>query len=135
MGFAEFNWLAVAVAALAIFAVGFIIYGFFMTPARWMAMARITQADRDRVGMKRMPYGAFPPILTAVFLALIFQWADVDSWQKGLHWGIAIALASAIPAIWYGWIYSVGPARKEWLDTLHLLIGHSAAGMIIGGWQ
>ena len=47
----------------------------------------------------------------------------------------AIALASAIPAIWYGWIYSVGPARKEWLDTLHLLLGHSVAGMIIGGWQ
>lgn len=135
MGFGDLNWLAVLVAAIAIYAIGFVIYGLMIKPDQWMRLARINDDDIARVGKGRMKFSPLMPLITAIFMAMIFQWADVASWQAGLHWGAAIALASAIPAIWYNWVYGVGPAGKEMLDSAHLLLGHMAAGAILGGWQ
>ncbi|QDP19974.1 DUF1761 domain-containing protein [Sphingomonas xanthus] len=135
MEFGDLNWAAVLVAAVAIYAIGFIIYGLLMKPDKWMRLARITEEDMTRVGKSRMIYGPLMPLVTAIFMALLFHWAGVSSWQMGLHWGAAIAVASALPALWYGWVYGVGPAGKEMLDSVHLLLGHVAAGAILGGWQ
>lgn len=129
------NWVAALVAAIAIYAVGFIIYGLLIQPEQWMAMSGLTKEQMDAVGMSRMIYSPMMPILTAVFLAVLFKWGAVDSAAKGARWATVVALASAIPALWYGWVYGVGPASGTLLDSGHLLAGHIIAGAILGGWR
>ena len=125
------NWLAVLVSAVAVYAVGFIIYGLLFPEA---ATAGMTEAEIS-VGMSRMIYSPLMPILTAVFLAVLFKWGQVSSVATGASWAAVVALASAIPTLLYGWVYAGGSTESFILDGAHLLIGHVAAGAIIGGWK
>ena len=93
-----FNWAAVLAAAVAIYAIGFIIYGLLIPPERWMAMEGISQAEMDAVGQSRMMFGPLMPILTAVFLAVILQWGGVSTVGTGVRWAAAIAFASSADA-------------------------------------
>ena len=130
-----FNWGAVVAAAVAIYAIGFIIYGLAIPPEKWMAMSGISQAEMDAVGDSRMMFGPLMPIMTAVFLAVILQWGGVSTVSTGVRWAVTIAFASAIPALLYGWVYGVGPVEETVIDCAHLLLGHAAAGAILGGWR
>lgn len=130
-----FNWAAVIAAAVAIYVIGFLIYGILVPEDRFMAMAGITPQELESAGRYRMAFGPVMPVLTAVFLALLFKWADVRGAAKGAVWAAVVALASAIPALWYGWVYGVGPVEGTILDSLHLLAGHLVAGAILGAWR
>ena len=90
------NWLAVVVAAIAIYATGFVIYGLLIPEASWMAMSGITEAEKS-VAMSRMAFSPVMPILTAIFMALVFRWAGIATAAKGAQLAVLIALASAIP--------------------------------------
>ncbi len=129
------NWFAVLVAAVAIYAIGFVIYGLVIPADRWMAMEGITQTDMDRVGMSRMPYSVVMPLMTAIFMAVIFKWGQVAGASRGAQWGMVIALASAVPTILYGWVYGIGPIEVTLIDSAHLLLGHVAAGAVLGAWK
>jgi len=129
------NWLAAVVAAIAIYAIGFVIYGLLVPAETWMAWEGITAEDMETVGTSRMPFSVVMPLMTAVFMAVIFKWAQVAGASNGAKWGAVVALASAIPAIMYGWVYGIGPAEITLVDSGHLLLGHAVAGAILGGWK
>ena len=129
------NALAILVAAIAIYLIGFLIYGVLVAPADWMAMSRISQEEMDAVGESRMMYGPLMPLATAIGLAVLFKWANVSGLSNGVKWGALVAFASAIPALWYGWVYGVGPCSGPMLDSAHLLIGHMTAGAILASWK
>lgn len=129
------NALAILAAAVAIYVVGFLIYGVIVDPAVWMAGQGITKEQLDAVGMSRMPYGPAMPIVTAIGMGLIFKWANVSGLANGLKWGALIATTSALPAIWYGWVYGVGPCIGPAIDSAHLLAGHCVAGAILASWK
>ena len=132
---AGINWLAVLAAGIAIYAIGFVIYGMAIPPDRYMAMAGISQAEMDAVGQSRMPFGILMPLATAGFMAVVFKWGGIADISTGVRWAVFIALASGIPAMWYGWVYGVGPIEGTVLDSAHLLMGHAAAGAVLGGWR
>ena len=129
------NWIAVIVAAVAIYAVGFVIYGLFVPAETWMAWEGITAEDMATVGGSRMPFSVVMPLMTAIFMAVIFKWAQVVGASNGAKWGAVVALASAIPAVMYGWVYGIGPAEITLVDSGHLLLGHVVAGAVLGGWK
>lgn len=129
------NWAAVLVAAIAFYLIGFVIYGMLVPDEAWMAMSGVTEAEMAAVGESRMPFGPLMPIMTSVFMALIFKWGAVDSAGKGVRWALVIALASAVPALLYGWVYGVGPMQMTLIDCAHLLLGHAVVGAILGGWR
>lgn len=131
---AGINWMAVVAAAVVIYAIGFVIYGLLIPEESWMAMSGITEAEKS-IGMSRMMYSPLMPILTAVFMAVIFKWGAVDDLVSGVKWGAVIALASAIPTLLYGWVYGGGDTNMVMIDVAHLWLGHVAAGAIIGGWR
>ena len=131
---AGINWMAVVAAAVVIYAIGFVIYGLLIPEEAWMAMSGITEAEKQ-IGMSRMMYSPLMPILTAVFLALIFKWGAVGDLVSGVKWGAVIALASAIPTMLYGWVYGGLDTNMMMIDVAHLWLGHIAAGAIIGGWR
>jgi len=128
------HWLAVIVAAIAIYAIGFVLYGLLIPEDAWMAMSGMTEADKA-TAMSRMMYGPLMPILTAVFFAVLFKWGAVGDMVSGIKWGAVIALASAIPAVLYAWVYGGADTNVSLIDIAHLGLGHIAAGAIIGGWR
>jgi hypothetical protein len=125
------NWLAVIVAAIAIYVIGFIIYG-ILVPEE--AMSGMTDAEKA-TAMSRMMYGPLMPILTAAFMAVLFKWGQVADAMAGIKWAVVIGLASAVPTILYGWVYGGLPTDMTMVDCAHLLLGHIAAGAILGGWK
>jgi hypothetical protein len=129
------NWLAVVAAAVAIYALGFVIYGLLLPAETWMAWSGVSAEDIEAVGSSRMPFSPVMPLMTAIFMAVIFKWAQVAGASNGAKWGAVVALASAVPALMYGWVYGIGPAEMTMVDSGHLLLGHVAAGAILGGWK
>ncbi|HET7708764.1 MAG TPA: DUF1761 domain-containing protein [Sphingomicrobium sp.] len=123
--------MAVVAAAVVIYVIGFVIYG-LLVPEE--AMSGMTEAE-EATAMSRMAFGPLMPILTAVFLAVIFKWGAVGDLVSGVKWGAVIALASAIPTLLYGWVYGGGETNLTMIDVAHLWLGHVAAGAIIGGWR
>ena len=126
------NWLAVIASAVVIYAIGGVIYALLFDDW-WMAMAGVTQ--EEMAANARTPFSIVMPLLTAIFLAVLFKWGNVANLAKGAKWGLVVALASAVPALWYGWVYGSGPAELSLLDSGHVLLGHVAAGAILGGWK
>lgn len=128
------NWLAVIAAAFAIYAIGFVIYGVIMTEEALMAMTGMTEAEKA-TALTRMMYSPLMPIMTAAFMAVLFKWGHVADAVGGAKWALVIALASAIPAMLYGWVYGGLATDMTIVDAAHLLLGHIAAGAILGGWK
>jgi hypothetical protein len=129
------NWLAVLAAAVVIYVIGFVIFGFLVPAEWWMTASGISAAEMERVGSTRMPFGVVMPIMTAVFLAVLFKLGRVaDAWT-GMKWAAVVALASAIPTVLYGWVYGVEPFDMTLIDGGHLLLGHVAAGAVLGRWR
>lgn len=129
------NWVAALVAAIAIYAVGFVIYGLVVPPDVWMSASGLTQEDFERVGLTRMAYSPVMPLMTAFGMAILFKWGNVAGALNGAKWAMLVAFLSAIPTILYGWVYGVGPFILVWIDGAHLLIGHVVAGAILASWK
>ena len=131
---AGINWLAVAAAAIAFYIIGFLIYGVNIPEEAYMAMSGMTDAQKE-IAQTRMPFGVLMPIATAVFLAIVFKWGKVARLIDGAKWGMVVALASAVPTVWYGWVYGGFAAQMSLIDSIHLVFGHISAGAILGGWK
>ena len=128
------HWLAVLAAAVAVYAIGFVIYGFLIPEESWMAMSGMTE-EQKAVAMSRMVFSPIMPVLTAVFLAILFKFGQVASAAKGAQWAAVVALASAIPTMLYGWVYGGIPTEMTAIDCAHLMLGHVTAGAILGSWR
>jgi len=128
------NWLAVIVAAIAIYLLGFVIYGVLIPEDRLMAMMETDEAHKA-IAMSRMAFSPVMPLLTAIFMAVIFKWANVSGAMTGAKWAVAIGFASAVPTVLYGWVYGGMSTDMALVDGSHLLLGHIAAGAILGSWK
>ena len=129
------NWLAVIVAAVAFYAIGFVLYGMVIGEEQLTAIMGSNPAVSKETEEARMPFGVLMPLATALFMAVIFKWGQVVGAGTGARWGAAIALASAVPTVWYAFVYGAMPAEMALIDNVHLLLGHAAAGAILGGWK
>ena len=128
------NWLAVIVAAVAIYAIGFVIYAMMIPMDTYTRMSGITEAEKT-IAMSRMPFSVVMPIMTAVFMAVLFKWGQVADAAAGAKWAILVALASAVPTMLYGWVYDAMDTNLAMIDVAHLMLGHIVAGAILGGWK
>lgn len=129
------HWPAMLAAAIAFYAVGFVIYGILIGEAQLAAIMGEDPAAASADEADRMPFGILMPLSTALFMALVFKWGQVSRAATGARWGAVIALASAVPAIWYGWVYGDMPPTMALIDSGHLLLGHVVAGTILGSWR
>lgn len=128
------NWLAVIAAAIVIYAIGFVIYAMMIPMDAYLAMNGTTEAEQA-LAMARMPFSVVMPLLTAVFMAVLFKWGQVADAMTGAKWAVVVALASAIPTVLYSWVYGGADSNLTMIDCAHLLLGHIAAGAILGGWK
>ena len=128
------NWLAVIAAAVTIYVLGFVMYAVMIPMESYVAMSGITEAEQA-TATSRMMYSPIMPIMTAVFMAVLFKWGSVPDMVAGIKWALVVALASGIPGVLYGWVYGGLPTKMTMIDVSHLLLGHIAAGAILGGWK
>jgi len=126
------NWAAVLVAATAFFAIGFVIHMRLVDLKAWDAAKHTDQAKLSKA---RMAAGMILPLATAIGLAVLFVWADVAGVGEGVKWGLVVALASALPVLWYNWFYGTAPVWIFAVDSAHQLIGHAVVGAILAGWR
>ena len=127
------NWLAVIVAAIVIYAIGFVIYGLVVPADSWMAMTGMTEGEKS-IAMSRMMYSPLMPILTAVFMAILFNWGNVSDAKTGAKWAVGIALASAILTMLYGWVYG-GLNSDMTLIDVNLHCSAISRPAPLGGWK
>ena len=70
-----------------------------------------------------------------LFMAVLFKWGQVADSMTGIKWAVVVGLASAVPTMLYGWVYGGHNTGMTMIDAGHLLLGHIAAGAILGGWK
>ena len=128
------NWLAVIAAAFVIYAIGAIMYVALIPMDVYLAMSGLTDAEQA-TATTRMMYSPIMPIMTAVFLGVLFKWGQVPDAVAGVKWAVVVALASAVPTMLYEWVYDGVDSNLTMIDCSHLLLGHIAAGGILGGWK
>lgn len=128
------NWLAVIAAAIVIYAIGAVMYVALIPMDVYLAMSGLTDAEQA-TATARMMYSPIMPIMTAVFLGVLFKWGRVPDAIAGVKWALVVALASAVPTVLYEWVYGGVDTNLTMIDCSHLLLGHIAAGGILGGWK
>ena len=127
------NWYAVLAAAAAIYAVGFLIYGLFLS-SLWL---KLTGYDKEQLRPHawKMAISPIMPILTAIGLAILFKLARVDNLAIGVVLSFQIWFFIALPVRLYSFVYSPEKIGLLVLDAVHLLLGFLVAGAILGGWR
>lgn len=86
------NWVAALAAAIAIYAIGFVIYGLLIPAETWMAWEGVSEAETAAVAESRMMFSPIMPLMTAIFLAFCSngdRWpalARASAGQRSLRW-------------------------------------------------
>lgn len=125
------NWLAIIAAAVAIYAVGFVIYGGLSK--LWMSLTGYTREQLKPHAWK-MALSPIMPILTAIGLALILKMAHVTNLATGLMISLEVWFFIVLPARLYNFVYSPEKPGHLAMDAIHLLLGTLVAGGIISAW-
>jgi hypothetical protein len=128
------NMLAIVVAAIAIYAIEFVIFAVLIPAEQYMALTGITQ-EQVEGGMARMPFGIIPPVLAAIGLSMVIKWRNAAGWMGGLMTGVFMAVLFAFGTSLYGYVY--GPHVEAYLpiNLAHFLVCYGAAGAILGVWK
>jgi hypothetical protein len=134
MRFMGHNALAIAAAAVAIYAVGFVIYGLLIPAEQYMAMAGITEAEVTAAQWK-MPLGVVMPILVAIGLSLVIKWRNQSGWMAGAVTGLLMALFFLFAERLYGFVYSAEDGQLLMVDAAHAFVTAALAGAILGAWK
>ena len=132
MRFGGVNLLAVLVAAIAIWAIGFVIYG-VLFEEQWMTWAGVS-AEAAETEMWRMAFSPVMPILTAIGLAVIYRWKGVTDLRRAMVTSLVLWLCFGFVILMYGWTYSSQPAELLALDSAHILLNYLVGGAIIALW-
>jgi hypothetical protein len=127
------NVLAIVVAALAIWAIGFLLY-VVLFQQQWLDWMGFTEAEMEQDN-GRMAFMVVMPVLQAIGLSLAVKWRDAPGWIGGLTTGLLLALLLTIAGRMYGWVYSFERVELFGLDSLHFLLTHAVAGAILGAWK
>lgn len=122
--------LALILAAIAIYAVGFVMYGLLFEEL-WMELAGVSQADYAGQEWK-MALSPVMPILTVLALAKLIDISGRSGLGGHLSVGFLAWLGFAFTALMYGWVYGADyPFALFVMDSAHLLIGTLLAASIL----
>jgi hypothetical protein len=128
------NALAIIVAAIVMYLIGFLIYGLAFEQL-WMAESGWSE-EQVQSGASKMPLGFVIPFLLAIGLSLAIKWRNKPGWLGGAETGFWIGLLFLFAERLYGYVYA--PAGGEvmlGIDTLHIFATAVIGGAIIGVWK
>ncbi|MGE3143503.1 MAG: hypothetical protein AB7L65_09295 [Hyphomonadaceae bacterium] len=133
MRFKGHNLLAIAVAALAIYGLEYLLYGLAISPAQFRAMSGLSETQQG--DMSRLPFGVLMPILAAVGLSLVIKWRAAIGPAAGAGVAVLMAVLFGFGSRLYGYVY--GPDTEVYLavDFARYIVTYGVAGAILGAWK
>ncbi len=129
------NALAILAAAIAIYAIEFIIFAVMISPPQYLAMSGMTQAQAEAIGMSRMPFGAVMPVLAAIGLSLAIKWRAAAGPVAGATTGLIMGVVFGFGARMYGFVYGADDMNYLAIDFARFLVTYAVGGAIIGAWK
>lgn len=126
------NVLAIVAAAIAIYAIEFVIFAVLIPGPDYMVMTGMLDGQGDA---SRMPVGAVMPILTAIGLSLVIKWRNAPGLMGGVTTALFMAIFMALPTSLYGYVYGTHTEQFIAVNLAHFLVCYAAAGAILGAWK
>ena len=127
----EINAIAIIVAALAQFVLGFLWYS-GMTPIgkRWTAeMGLGDMQGQPGAAMAIFPIGS---IMAAWAVAMVYGWSGAAGAMDGIRVGWVVAVAVAAQALASGVASGKGSVALHVINVGYLVVGYALMGAIIG---
>jgi len=124
------NVVACLVAAVAMYAVGALIYGLLFSDL-WMSLSGYTP-EMLAPHIWKMALSPIMPVLGAVGIAAAIRWRKVEGAAAGAATGALVFLFFSFTARLYVYVYGPEPAGLLALDAAHLFATHLIGGAIIG---
>ena len=139
MALPQMNYLAVLVAAIAIFVLGGLWYSPALFAKRWMALQGRTEAEMKAANPLPMPVmlviSFFCGLLVAVALAVVLHhYSHMDA-MKGAMIGALCWLGFEASTSFTTSLFSSRPFGLWIIDWGYHLVSAIAAGLILGGWR
>jgi len=128
--------LAVLAAAVAIYAIGALIYGLVFSEI-WQGLNGYTKDNMATIfaGKEwRMALSPVMPLLVAFGLAVLMGWRGQKGPMVGVQTGLVVGMCFLFASRMYIFVYGPEPEGLLLLDSLHLLAGAIVAGAILGAW-
>lgn len=124
------NALAIIVAAIAIYAIEFLIFAVMIPGPQYTAMTGYGDGDASRMAL-----GALPPLLAAIGLSLTVKWRGAPGWMGGLVTGVLMAIFFAFASSLYSYVYGPNSMQFVLVNLGHYLVCYGIAGAILGAWK
>lgn len=125
------NLLAVLVASVAFFFVGFLWYGVLFTKA-WLAAYGITPDPEAGESPIWMVGGFVITIVEAFGIGLVLKWKGAVSLGGAVATAIALWFCFALPLLMYNYLYLPGHnATILMIDASHLLVGWVVSAAVL----
>jgi hypothetical protein len=133
--FAQINWLAVLVAAVAYFLLGAIWYSFLFRDA-WIKSSGVNVNDPDaKKGVAGIMIASFITIIvTSIGLAFFISRIGSAGWMSGLKVGLIAGVCFCAAAICNSYLYEKRPLALHLINSFYNIVGCVIAGIIISIW-
>lgn len=127
------NIIAVLVAALAFFFIGFVFYGLLFADL-WVGLWGFSEADlaeADAAAGPAMAAGFVLTVIIAGFLGAALKALRADSMGGAIKWAIFLWAGFAVTTMAYDIVYAQQPVLLLVLDSAHMLTGFVAMAVIL----
>lgn len=133
------NWPAIAVAALAYFALGALWYSKVLFAKRWIADLKIDVNSPDaKKGVGMMFGGSFVLMFVqSLAIAIIAERLNIrgDGWMSGLKLGALTGGCFCAAAVGVNYLYEKKPFSLFLINGGYAIVGNIIAGIIICCWE
>jgi hypothetical protein len=134
--FADINWLAVIVAAIAYFGLGAIWYS-FLFKKKWIEYQKIDVNDPEmKKGVAATMFTSFLlMVVTTIGLAILVERLDLSLAISGLKLGLLTGAFFSLTAISISYLYTKKPAGLHLIDGMYHVVGQILAAIILCIWR
>ncbi len=134
--FADINWLAVIVAAIAYFGLGAIWYS-FLFQKKWIEYQKIDVNDPEmKKGVAATMFTSFLfMVVTTIGLAILIVRLDLSLAISGLKLGLLTGAFFSLTAVSISYLYTKKPAGLHLIDGMYHVVGQILAAIILCIWR
>jgi hypothetical protein len=134
--FADINWLAVIVAAIAYFGLGAIWYS-FLFQKKWIEYQKIDVNDPEmKKGVATTMFTSFLLMVVATIgLAILVVRLDLSLARSGLKLGLLTGAFFSLTAVSISYLYTKKPAGLHLIDGMYHVVGQILAAIILCIWR